>query len=203
MGAPEAAPIVAALSFSILVNGVFAVPSASLTRSLRQDLRTYADLTGFFVGTGLTVILAFNGAGVWSLVWGRLVGNLVVGTMHFVLAPVRYRPGWDSSRVGELLRSSLPLAGATVIAVVLLNIDYVVVGRLLGTENLGYYTMAFNLASWPVTFFAVAVARVSVPAFGRLQAEPARVQSAFERSSTCSWSSQCPRASCWACLPTR
>jgi O-antigen/teichoic acid export membrane protein len=183
MGAPEAAPIVRVLALGIVINGVFAVPSAVLTREFRQDRRTVADLTGFFLGTALTIVLAVLGFGAWSMAWGRLVGNGTVSILHFVLAPRRYRPGWDRATARELIRTSLPLAGATVIAVSLLNIDYVIVGRFLGTESLGLYTMAFNLASWPVTFFAVAVARVAVPAFGRLQDDLARLQKAYDRSS--------------------
>ena len=183
MGAPEAAPIVQVLSLGIVINGLFAVPSAMLTREFRQDRRTVADLVGFFVGTGLTVVLALMGLGAWSLAGGRLAGNATVSILHLVLSPRRYRPGWDTDQAREMLRTSLPLAGATVVAVALLNIDYVIVGRLLGTEALGYYTMAFNLAKWPVTFFAVAVARVSVPAFARMQDDPPRLQRAYDRSS--------------------
>ena len=104
---------------------------------------------------------------------GEYVGNAVVSLMQFAFVSHRYRPGWDTHLARELLRSGLPIGGATLLAVALLNLDYVLVGRYLGTEALGYYTLAFNLASWPVTFFAVAVARVSVPAFARLQHSPA------------------------------
>ncbi|WP_161988681.1 lipopolysaccharide biosynthesis protein [Pedococcus bigeumensis] len=183
MDAPEATRIVQLLALSIAVNGAFAVPSAMLTRSFRQDLRTAADLTGFVVGTTITIVLAIMGYGAWSFAWGRLVGNTVVGILHLVLTPRRFRPGWDTSIVRELLASSLPLGGATVVAVLLLNVDYIVVGRMLGTQDLGYYTLAFNLASWPVTFFAVAVARVSVPAFARLQHDLPRLQRAYDHTS--------------------
>lgn len=183
LGAPQATPIVQLLALGLLFNGAFAVPSAILTREFRQDKRTVADLTGFLVGTVLTVVLAVMGYGVWALAWGRFVGNATVSIMHWRLAPARYRPGWDAQIARELVRTSLPLGGAAVVAVLLLNVDYMLVGRLLGAEVLGYYTLAFNLASWPVAFFAVAVARVSVPAFARMQDDRPRLQAAYSRSS--------------------
>jgi PST family polysaccharide transporter len=154
-----------------------------LTRELRQDKRTFADLTGFAVGTVITLVMAVMGYGAWALAWGRFVGNAVVSLMHVMLTPQNFRPRWDTGVAKELLRSGLPLGGATLVAVALLNVDYMLVGRLLGTEQLGYYTLAFNLASWPVTFFAVAVARVSVPAFARLQHDRPALQRAYDRSS--------------------
>ena len=50
MHAPEATGIVRLLSFGVVINGAFAVPSAVLSRTFRQDLRTAADFTGFAVG---------------------------------------------------------------------------------------------------------------------------------------------------------
>lgn len=183
LGAAEATPIVQLMALGLLFNGAFALPSAVLTREFRQDKRTIADLAGFAVGTAITLVLAVMGYGAWALAWGRFVGNGVVSLMHFAFVSHRYRPGWDARLAKDLLRSGLPIGGATLLAVALLNVDYVLVGRYLGTEALGYYTLAFNLASWPVTFFAVAVARVSVPAFARLQHSPAQLQSAYDRTS--------------------
>ena len=65
----------------------------------------------------------------------------------------------------------------------LVNVDYIIVGRIFGAQDLGYYTMAFNLASWPVAFFAVSVARVSVPAFAQLQHDARRMQDAYRTGS--------------------
>jgi PST family polysaccharide transporter len=182
MGSPDATRLVQVIAFAIVINGIFAGPSAMLTRSFRQDRRTIADLTGFFVGTGLTVALAVLGLGAWSLVWGRLAGNAVVSLMHLILTPVRIRPGWDSAAARQLLLSGLPIAGAAVLAVAVLNVDYVIVGHELGVVALGIYTLAFNLASWPVTFIAVTVERVSVAAFGRLQGDRDKLQVGYNKA---------------------
>jgi len=66
--------------------------------------------------------------------------------------------------------------------IAMLNVDYVVVGRVLGPVALGLYLMAFNLSSWPVNVFSFAVRRVSLAGFSRLQSDHARLKSAFARS---------------------
>jgi Membrane protein involved in the export of O-antigen and teichoic acid len=182
MHAPEATGIVRLLSFGVVINGAFAVPSAVLSRTFRQDLRTAADFTGFIVGLGITVTLAVLGWGAWSLAWGRLIGNALNGVLHAVFARERYHYGLRRDVVRPLVGQGLPLAGLSVIAVAVLNVDNLVVGRVLGPIELGFYTLAFNLSSWPVSVFAVAVWRVSVPGFARLQTDPERLRSAFTRS---------------------
>jgi len=54
---------------------------------------------------------------------------------------------------------------------------------VLGPVALGFYLLAFNLSAWPVNLFSTPVRRVSLPAFSRLQDDPARAGEAFVRAS--------------------
>jgi PST family polysaccharide transporter len=63
----------------------------------------------------------------------------------------------------------------------MLNADYLVVGRVLGTISLGYYVMAFNLSSWPVNMFSTAAESVVLPGFARLQDDRGALRHAFLR----------------------
>lgn len=179
LNAPEATGMVRLLLVGVLINGACAVPSAVLTRAFAQDRRTWADAAGFVVSTVITVWMAVEGYGAWSLAWGRVAGNAVTSGMHVVLAKTRYRPGWSLGIARDLLRHGLPLAGASLLAVALLNVDYLVVGRVLDAENLGYYLMAFNLSSWPVSMLSTAVAMVAVPGFARLQHDHDELRRSF------------------------
>lgn len=182
LGSAEATGIVRVLAIGLLINGACAIPSALLTRSFRQDRKAAADLTGFGLGIAITVVLALLGFGPWALAWGRLIGNGVNSALVFVLAPRRYRPGWSSAAARELLGSGVPLAMATIVTILVVNTDYIVVGRTLGAVALGIYTLAFNLSSWPYNLFSQPVARVSVPAFATLQHDRPALGTAFSRS---------------------
>lgn len=184
LNSPDATGIIRLLALCVVINGVFAVPSALLTRTFAQDKRAVADVAGFVVSTGVTIGLAVAGAGAWSLAWGRLAGNLVNGVLHFALAPARFRPGFDPAIARRLVASGLPLAGTLLCATAVYNVDYLVIGRILGPAALGLYVMAFNLSSWPVSMFTEAVARVSVAGFARLQADLPALRAAFRRSLT-------------------
>jgi O-antigen/teichoic acid export membrane protein len=181
---PDAVGIVRLLALCVVINGVFAVPSALLTRRFDQDKRAIADLAGFIVSTVVTIGLAVAGYGAWSLAWGRLAGNTVNGVLHFALAPARYRPGFELDHARRLVAAGLPLAGALLCATAVYNVDYIVIGRVVGPVALGLYVMAFNLSSWPVSMFTEAVGRVSVAGFARLQSDLPALHRAFTRSLT-------------------
>jgi PST family polysaccharide transporter len=180
--APEATGVIRLLTVCVLINGAFAMQSALLTREFQQGRRAIADLTGLAVSIIVTIVLAWMGYGPWSLAWGRVIGNFVNGLLHFMLARARYRPGYDRDVARTLLTVGLPIAGTSLFAEAVNDVDYIVVSRVLGATSLGLYLMAFNLSSWPVGTLSSSVSRVSVPGFARLQHDREAVQAAFARS---------------------
>ncbi|WEO76931.1 oligosaccharide flippase family protein [Cryobacterium sp. SO2] len=168
MGVPEAAGVVRLMSTAVLIDGIASVPVAMLTRDFMQATRTKIDLIAFAVSTPATILFALAGQGAWSLAWGAVIGNAVTGLLSLLWAPQRFRPGFDRTIAVSLLRFGLPLAGASLLLLALMNVDFVVVGRLLGTEQLGFYLLAFNLSTWPMTLVSTAARRVTTPMFARL-----------------------------------
>lgn len=169
LGTPAATWLIRLMVLGVLIDGIASVPNALITRALQQRKRLIIDMAAFVIGTPVTIILAVAGYGAWSLGWGAIVGNVVTGVLGFVWAPTRYWPGWRREVVRELLAFGLPLAGASLLLFLLLNVDYLVVGHVLGPVELGLYLLAFNLCSWPITVVSSAVRRISLPAFARMR----------------------------------
>jgi PST family polysaccharide transporter len=181
MEAPQATGIVRVLCLSALVDGLTAPVAQLVNRNFRQGLRLFVDLTNLLVTTGLTVSLAATGHGAWSLAWGQLAGNFVSSLMLFGLSKTWPRFGFSTEQARSLLAFGLPLAGASLLMVAMLNVDYIVTGRVLGAVALGLYLQAFNLASWPVNVFSLVVRRVSLAAFARVQEDPGERQAVFAK----------------------
>jgi PST family polysaccharide transporter len=169
-GVPGAVRLVQVLAIGIVVDGIATMPNVMLARRFLQQRRAVADLAGLVGSAAVSMPLAVGGAGSWSLVAGTLTGNVVSAALVVALAPDRPVPGWSRSDATALLAAGLPLAATSLLAIAIVNVDYVVVGRSLGPARLGAYLLAFNLASWPVNVLSVAVRRIAVPAFAQLAA---------------------------------
>ena len=168
---------------SLLIAGLSATPSACLQREFRQDRKLVADLASFAGHTAVALALASAGFGAWSLAWSRVAGSVVLAVGTFAAGPGPLPPGAGTPRSpGRLLRFGLPLAGASIVVFAVMNLDYAVVGNMLGPERLGVYVLAFNLSGWPVGAFSSTVRAVSLPAFAELQADPLRHQESFGRA---------------------
>jgi PST family polysaccharide transporter len=181
MGDPSATGCVQLLSLCVLINGVVATPAALLQRTFRQDQRMVVDQVNTWLGAGVSVALAVAGVGAMSLVAGRLVGAGVSGLMLLRYSPLPYRFALDRRFVRPLLAFGLPLAGSSVVVFLVGFLDQLVVGRLLGAAMLGYYVLAFNLSSWPVSMFSQPLRSVAPALFARLQHEPVRMRADFVR----------------------
>jgi PST family polysaccharide transporter len=180
--AQGSAPLIRVLSLCILLDAAASVSAALITRAFMQQTRMAIDMVSFVGGTSTSVVLAIAGAGPWCIVWGFLVSSTLSSILALAWSPGRYRPGFDLEAARSLLAFGLPLAGSSVLLFLMVNVDYIVVGRIVGGEGLGYYLLAFNLCSWPVTLISVAVRRVSLAGFSRIADEPARAGAAFVRA---------------------
>lgn len=180
--APSAAGVVRLLCLNVVLDGIATVPAGLLTREFLQGRRFVLDLVNFGLGTGVTLVLAEGGGGAASLAWGRVVGNLAAIALLAAWSPRWLRPGWDAAQVRPLLAFGVPLAASSLLVFAMLNADYVVVGRVLGPVALGYYLLAFNLSSWPVTLLSQAVRRVALAGFSRLADDRPALWAGFSRS---------------------
>lgn len=182
LGAPAAAGVVRLLCVATLVDGASSVPAALLTRSFRQKETMFIEAAGLLLSSTTSLVLAVRGHGAYSLAWGQLAGNAVVGGL--LIARCRPYPGIRVRRevVRPLLAFGLPLAGSSALVFFMLNLDYIVVGRLLGTVALGFYFVGFNLASLPVNLLSSALRRVTVPAFVRTRDTGGDLPAAFVRT---------------------
>ena len=167
LGAPDAASAIRILSFTILLGGLTSVPYGLLVKRFQQEKRFLADVANFIVSTGLVIFLAMQGYGADGLAWSKLVGLVVSWLLMLAMITPRYRPGWRSDQARAVLSYCLPLAGASVVAFALTNVDSVIVGRSLGPLQLGFYALAYNIAGWPVSVFGMMVNEVALPAFAR------------------------------------
>lgn len=168
LGSPEAAPAIAVLSVSLLVAGLTVVPYGLLQRRFQQRELFAAAAADFVVSTTVTLALVAAGFGVLGLAIGRVCAQGTAAVMMFALARVRPRFGVDRSQLRPVLAFGLPIAIANLLSWALLNVDNVVLARMAGVTALGFYVLAFNVSSWPMSALSQVVRSISLPYFARL-----------------------------------
>jgi O-antigen/teichoic acid export membrane protein len=179
MGAPAAAGVIRVLALNVVIDGIVATPAALIQRYFRQDRKMIADQVNSWLGAAVSVGLAWNGFGAMSLAVGRISGAVAAGILFVAFSPQPLRFGFDRARARALFRFGMPLAGASIVVFAVTNVDQLVVGHMLGATALGFYALALNLASWPVSMFSLPVRSVAPAVFSRLQHDRTAMRSGF------------------------
>jgi PST family polysaccharide transporter len=183
-GSPEAASVVRLLTTVMIVDGITAVRAGALMRNFQQHKITVANLFGLFANAAIAISLALWGAGAMSFAAGQVAGAVVTGCLVLRAAHMPWRFGFDRAIAKGLMRYGIPLALALGVESVLLNLDYVVVGRVLGATALGFYLLAFNVSGWAPGVLGTAIRWVSIPSFSRLSEKEGELSPAVQRSVT-------------------
>ena len=182
LGSAKASAPIAVMALTLPLAGLTAVPTAVLKRDFRMDRLFVANFANMLVTGVVVVLLALAGWGALALAWSWVAGQVLTTVILMTYRPGRYWPGWRRSEARRLLVFGLPLAGANLLAFLVLNVDYIVVGRLLGAEALGFYVLAFNISGWPLNVFGSVIRSVSLPGFARLRLDGDAMPNQFVRA---------------------
>jgi PST family polysaccharide transporter len=172
LGTPAAAGPLRVLAISLFLAGCFPIPVELLVRNFRTKELFIAQISGMIPANLLLLLLALSGTGAMAFAWSRVLEHLITGVLTYVF--VRR---WDWPRLNlrvakRVLGFGLPVASASGLGAILANTDYAVVGHVLGAYHLGFYLIAFNVASWPGALLGATLMTIIVPAFSRLAHTP-------------------------------
>lgn len=160
---------VLALTFPLYALGN--VHDALLIRRLAFRRRLVPELSIAGSRAVLSIGLALAGAGAWSLVGGQVAAMVVGVAVFWVVHPWRPRARASLTSALSLLRYGSGTVTVNALGKLLMNADYLFVGRYLGTQALGVYTLAFRIPELLVLDFCAAIGRVVFPAYARVRAD--------------------------------
>ena len=173
---PRLSPITRVLAITFLINGV-GVPSASLLqREMAFKEKASAEVIGNLAGGISTVVLAWFGYGVWSLVAGTLTLRLVTNALYCVYRRPVFRRAFSTSNIGLFMQFGAEVSVARILWYLSSNADSLIVGKLLGSAQLGYYNLAFQYSSLPLDKFVSILNEIAFPSFSSVQNDTARLQ---------------------------
>ncbi len=150
--APRLTNVLRVTALVVPLRGLAIVPQAMLQRAMLFAPVAGIELAGGVAQAGTALGLAVAGAGVWSLVAGQVVAAFAQLGVAWWFTPIRPSPreaDWKTLR--ELARFGRHVGAANIINYGNATAEGVVIGRVLGTHPLGYYTVASRLAQMPVS----------------------------------------------------
>jgi O-antigen/teichoic acid export membrane protein len=179
---PQLAAVLLMLAVVFPITGSSVVHQALLERDSRFAVVAGAEIAAALAGLATALLLAWKGAGVFSLVAQMIVASAVTSAILVLRSPFKPERHWHLDEFKSIARFSGNLSLFNVVLYISRNADSMVVGRLLGTAALGLYAMAYRLMLFPLQNMTFVVSRVLFPVMSRQQAAGADVGALYLRS---------------------
>ena len=178
---PDLVWVTVALASNVLVSSLGAQHSALLTRRMRFRELAIARLNGALATLIVAVASALAGWDHWALVAGTLGGSAVHVLLLWSFSPFRPRFILRGAGTREMIRYGLNLTGFDLVNYFSRNLDNILIGRVLGSVALGYYTRAYSLLLFPISNIRGPLTAVAMPAMSQLQSDPPRFRAYYRR----------------------
>jgi O-antigen/teichoic acid export membrane protein len=171
--------IIPVLSLSILASPITMVHKAIITRKLEFKKISRISNSSTIISGIIALILALNGAGVWALVFNS-VASIVVALPQWFFAS-KWLPQFTFSQTAfkDVFGFGVFTTGTKLFSTINAQIDYLIVGKLLGASALGIYSFAFLLTSVVRSQILQVIEKVIYPIFSQYQDQPTRLKSYY------------------------
>lgn len=175
----DAGPVIQAMAFLFLVQSFGQTAGALLRRSLNFKIYQGINIASYLMGYLLVGIpCAYYGLGAWSLVAAQLVQSLTFSLMAMWHTKPSLIPAFTPSSVGMFAFGG-KVIGANLASWGILNLDSLVIGRMLGVVNLGIYNRAMVLVGTPINTLTTSLQGVLFAASSRAQADMTQLKKGY------------------------
>lgn len=127
-------------------------------------------------GGAVGLVMAYNGCGVWSIVGQSMVGSVwSVGAMWYYSS---WRPKWMFSwqSFHSLFGFGSKLLLSALMHTVYEQVYSLIIGKVYSAKELGYYTRASSLGSFPSMNITSLLLRVAFPVLSKMQGDEERLR---------------------------
>lgn len=168
------------LAIPVLFDSTSSIANARLRRQLRFSSLAIADFSAELAFVVAALLMIWIGAPRWSLVAALGARLTLHGLLIWCSEPYfpRRRPKLFAAK--DLFRFSASVWGGRFLGVLSGNADYLLVGRLLGSQTLGYYVIAWDLLRFVPDRLYYVAGRVTLPTFCRLQHDNRALARAYQ-----------------------
>ncbi len=167
------------LCIPFLLEGAAVTANARLRRDMRFGALAVADVLAEIAFLVVALGLLWYRLPTWSLA-GGLGARYATHAVSVLLAGGRAPMGLPTFRAArDLGHFAVKVLGGRTVDSLAFNVDFLLIGRLLGSSALGYYSMAWDLLRFvPDRVFRIA-GRVTLPAFCHLQDQTDQLAKAY------------------------
>jgi O-antigen/teichoic acid export membrane protein len=162
---PELPAVIAATSFTAVITGFQSTKFILVNRHLDLGRATLIELVAGALGLFTSMWLGWITRSIWAFVIGGLIAAIALTLLsHVWLHGPSDRLEWNRKALNELVHFGKWVLASSVVAAIAINGDRLLLGGWADSTVIGFYSIAFTLATVFEAFAGRMFASVSLPA---------------------------------------
>jgi O-antigen/teichoic acid export membrane protein len=170
------------LAIVLIINSLSIVQRTQLVKNVDFRSQAFVSFTSSLLSGVLGIILAYQGFGVWALVWQQLSNSFFILVFYSLI--VRWRPVFTFSKrsFNELFSFGSKLLVSSLINTAYRNLYSIVIGKKYSSEELGLYSRAEQFALFPSYNIGNIISRVMFPVFSKIQDDNEQLKTIYRKT---------------------
>lgn len=178
---PILSDIVVVMSINMFIGSLSIVQGARLTAAIDFKSQAKVSLITTLLSGIIGIAMAYNGYGVWSLVWQGVFANLVRTVL--LLFITKWFPKWQFSKESfrYLFNFGSKILTASLLHTIYSNMTTMIIGKYYSARDLGYYSRGESLAALPSTNITEILGSVTYPILSKIQDDDERLIAVYRK----------------------
>lgn len=165
--------IVRLFALTFIIRALVAVHVAKLTKEMNFKLQMKLQIPATIISGVVGVTMAYQGYGVWSLVWLNLVQAIIFTIQYWLFIDWRPSLVFDKERFKHHFDFGYKLTLSGLIDTIYNDAYRIVIGKFFSPAAVGFFNQAETMRLFPVNQISAVVGKVTYPLFSKVNDDAA------------------------------
>lgn len=166
---PQLVLITRVVGLTIIINSFALIQRTILTKNLNFKVQTKISLIAIIPSGVIGILFAYNGYGVWAIVFQSLSNRIFATSFFWILNTWRPKLVFKFQSLKSMFAFGSNLLIAGLFHTVFSRVYTVVIGKFYNAESLGNYSRAKQFVTMPAESITSILERIAFPVFSTLQ----------------------------------
>lgn len=178
---PELTQLTRIASIVIIISSFTLIQQTILVKKVDFKMLTKISTVGTFISGAASLVLAFYGFGVWSLVWRTIINQAVRSLMMWQHNKWSPELSFNKKIFSELFSFGSNILIISIVAAILKNFYNLIIGKNYSATILGYYTNAEQYSTLPSSTISNITNKVGFPVLSEIQDDNIRLKNTIRK----------------------
>lgn len=172
---PVLSNVLRVMGLSIIINSIFSIQKNRLQKQFAFKLMAITELSAYILGAALSIIMAYEGYGIWSLVVMQISSSLA--SVLVIWQTTRWNPSlcFSLRSMKDLFGFGGFILGANILQEICKNLQGIIIGKKFSATQMGYFSQAYKLDLINSYSVPQVIVQVMYPVYSSIQDDRKRL----------------------------